>query len=133
MEGFVLVAKINKNNEIALKQFIDFLKEENIEYKEELEEEWIGIRQPKYVANVEFYVKENDVVKVNKIIEDLENATIQTKDYNELKESTEERNNWNTELEKYEKRKKVLQRIIIYSIFSIVGICVIVSVISNLI
>lgn len=133
IEKFILVTKMNKNNEIALKQFIDFLKEENIEYKEKLEEEWIGIRQPKYIANISFYVKENDVVRVNKVIEDLENATIQTKDYEELKETTKEKNDWNTELDRYEKRKKILQRIMIYSIFSIVGICVILTIILNFI
>ena len=132
MENFILVAKINKKNEIELKQFIDFLKEENIEYKEKLEEEWIGIRQPKYVANIAFYVKENDVVRVNKIIKDLENATIQTEDYTELQETTKEKH-YNTELRKYEKRKIILQRIMIYGIFSIIGICIILTIISYLV
>ena len=40
MENFVLIAKINKKSKLALKQMYNFLKEEKIEYKEELEDKW---------------------------------------------------------------------------------------------
>lgn len=134
MKEPVLVSKINKKNEIALKVFYDFFKEENIEYEARLEEEWIGIRQPKYIANIALYVNKNDETKVKKFIEQLQNATIKNEEYNELNKYTkEEENEHDQELQKYEKRQKRLQKIMIYGIFLVVGICCIISIISNII
>lgn len=132
MEQNILVAKINKNDEIILKQFYDFLKNENIEYKEKLEEEWKGIREPKYIAKINFFVNKKDELKVKKFIEDFENANIQSEEYNELKKyRKEEMQNQDEETKKYEKRHKNLWRIMIYGILCIVIACLIISVISN--
>lgn len=132
MEEMVLVAKINKNNEIVLKEFYEFLKEENIEYEEKLEEEWKGIRQPKYIANIAFYVNKKDEAKVRKYIKDLENADIQSEEYEELKINKEEMQNSLKNLKESRKRQKNLQRIMIYGILGIVVFCLIISVIANL-
>lgn len=132
MEEKVLVAKINKNDEIALKEFYEFLKEENIEYEEKLKEEWKGKRQPKYIANIAFYVSKRDEVKVRKYVKDLRNADIQREEYEELKMSEEEIQVEEKELEKYKKKQKNLQRIMIYGIFCIIVLCLIISVIANL-
>lgn len=132
MEESVLVAKINKNNEIALKEFYEFLKEENIEYEEKLEKVWKGIRQPKYIANIAFYVNKKDEAKVRKFIKDIENANIQVEEYDELKINKEERQKEEETLKKSKKRQKNLQKIMIYGICSIVVLCLIISVISNL-
>ena len=133
MEEFFLLTKINKKNKINLKQFYKFLKEENIEYKEKLEEEWIGIRQPKYNANIAFYISKKDEVKVRKYIEELENAIKQTEEYKELKEYTDqEKTIEDKEFEKYEKRQKRLQKIMIYGIFLVVAFGIVLTVITNL-
>lgn len=132
MEELVLVAKINKNNEIVLKEFYEFLKEENIEYEEKLEEEWKGIRQAKYIANIAFYVNKKDEAKVRKFIKDIENANVQIEKHEELKINKEERQKEEENLKKSKKRQKNLQRIMIYGIFGIVVLCLIISVIANL-
>lgn len=132
MEESVLVAKIDKNNEINLKEFYEFLKEENIEYEEKLEEEWKGIRQPKYIANIAFYINKEDEAKVRKFIKDIENANIQVEEYDELKINKEERQKEEETLKKSKKIQKNLQRIMIYGIFGIVVLGLIISVISNL-
>ena len=132
MDEFVLVIKINKNNEIFLNEFYDFLKKENIEYKEKLEEKWEGIRQPKYIANIAFYVKEIDEAKVKEFIKSLQNSDIQIQEHEELKMSEEEIQLEKNELEKHKKRKEVLKRVMVYGIFGIIVIGVIICVIGNL-
>ena len=131
MDEFVLVIKINKNNEIFLNEFYDFLKKENIEYKEKLEEKWEGIRQPKYIANIAFYVKEIDEAKVKEFIKSLQNSDIQIQEHEELKMSEEEIQLEKNELEKHKKRKEVLKRVMVYGIFGIIVIGVIICVIGN--
>ncbi len=84
MENFVLIAKINKKSKLALKQMYNFLKEEKIEYKEELEDKWIGIRQPEYDASIAFYLKESDRAEVEKFLEELDSATIMSEENNDI-------------------------------------------------
>lgn len=132
MDEFVLVIKINKKNEIVLNEFYDFLKKEDIEYKEKLEEKWKGIRQPKYIANIAFYVKVIDEAKVKEFIRSLQNSDIQIQEHEELKMSEEEIQLEKNELEKHKKRKKALKRVMVYGIFGIIIIGVIICVIGNL-
>lgn len=132
MEEFVLVIKISKNNEIVLKEFYDFLKEEKIEYKEKLEEEWKGIREPKYIANIAFYVKKIDESKVKEFIKGLQNPNIQIEEHEELKMDEKEIQLEKNVLEKCKKRKETLKRIMVYGIFSIIIIGVIICVIGNI-
>lgn len=131
MDEFVLVIKINKKNEIVLNEFYDFLKKEDIEYKEKLEEKWKGIRQPKYIANIAFYVKVIDEAKVKEFIRSLQNSDIQIQEHEELKMSEEEIQLEKNELEKHKKRKKALKRVMVYGIFGIIIIGVIICVIGN--
>lgn len=131
MDEFVLVIKINKKNEIVLNEFYDFLKKEDIEYKEKLEEKWEGIRQTKYIANIAFYVKEIDEAKVKEFIRSLQNSDIQIQEHEELKMSEEEIQLEKNELEKHKKRKKALKRVMVYGIFGIIIIGVIICVIGN--
>ena len=131
MDEFVLVIKINKKNEIVLNEFYDFLKKEDIEYKEKLEEKWEGIRQTKYIANIAFYVKEIDEAKVKEFIRSLQNSDIQIQEHEELKMSEEEIQLEKNELEKHKKRKKALKRVMVYGIFGIIIIGVIIGVIGN--
>ena len=131
MDEFVLVIKINKKNEIVLNEFYDFLKKEDIEYKEKLEEKWEGIRQPKYIANIAFYVKKIDEAKVKEFIRSLQKSDIQIQEHEELKMSEEEIQLEKNELEKHKKRKKALKRVMVYGIFGIIIIGVIICVIGN--
>lgn len=131
MDEFVLVIKINKKNEIVLNEFYDFLKKEDIKYKEKLEEKWKGIRQPKYIANIAFYVKVIDEAKVKEFIRSLQNSDIQIQEHEELKMSEEEIQLEKNELEKHKKRKKALKRVMAYGIFGIIIIGVIICVIGN--
>lgn len=131
MDEFVLVIKISKKNEIVLNEFYDFLKKEDIEYKEKLEEKWEGIRQTKYIANIAFYVKEIDEAKVKEFIRSLQNSDIQIQEHEELKMSEEEIQLEKNELEKHKKRKKALKRVMVYGIFGIIIIGVIICVIGN--
>ena len=131
MDEFVLVIKINKKNEIVLNEFYDFLKKEDIEYKEKLEEKWKGIRQPQYIANIAFYVKVIDEAKVKEFIRSLQNSDIQIQEHEELKMSEEEIQLEKNELEKHKKRKKALKRVMVYGIFGIIIIGVIICVIGN--
>lgn len=132
MEEKILMVKINKNNEIALSQFYEFFEQENIQYEAKLEDTWEGIRQPKYTAYISFYVNKKDKVKVRKFMEDLENADIQSEEYDELKISEEETQSQEAELKKYRKRQKRLQKIMIYGVFGIMIFGIIISIISNL-
>lgn len=130
MEKFILVSKVNKENKIALENIYNFLKEENINYKEKIEEEWIGIKQPKYNENIAIYVSENDEEKVKKFIDDLDNAIIQSDEYNELKEHTNEEDEEDEkELKRYQKRQKRLLRIMASTLFIIVAFCIIIAII----
>ena len=131
MDEFVLVIKINKKNEIVLNEFYDFLKKEDIEYKEKLEEKWEGLRQPKYIANIAFYVKKIDEAKVKEFIRSLQKSDIQIQEHEELKMSEEEIQLEKNELEKHKKRKKALKRVMVYGIFGIIIIGVIICVIGN--
>lgn len=132
MENFVLIAKINKKSKLALKQMYNFLKEEKIEYKEELEDKWIGIRQPEYDASIAFYLKESDRAKVEKFIEELDSATIMSEENDELREYTQkEQDEDEKELKRYRKRQKLLQKIMIYGVFLIVIFWIILAIIVN--
>ena len=133
MEKFILVSKINKENNVDLEYLYNFLKEENIKYKEKIEEEWVGIKQPKYEQNIAIYVSENDEEKVRKFLNDLDNAIMQNDEYNELKEYTNDENAEDEkELRRYQKRQKRLIRIMVSTLFIIVVFCFGITIIKGL-
>ena len=133
MEKFILVSKINKENKVDLEYLYNFLKEENIKYKEKIEEEWVGIKQPKYEQNIAIYVSENDEEKVRKFLNDLDNAIMQNDEYNELKEYTNDENAEDEkELRRYQKRQKRLIRIMVSTLFIIVVFCFVITIIKGL-
>lgn len=107
----------------------DLLKNDNIPYKNEIEEYWIGVRIPKYRQRLKVFIPrkyENIVKEYIKEYEDpksLENENIE-----ELKKVNDTENN--IEIEKYNKIRKRFFRYWLYFFIMVVGLFIVASIIN---
>jgi len=111
MEEEILTIKIDKKDTMTLELLYDFFKDEHIEYDEKTEEGWEGIKVPTYILYTVFYIHKKDEEKVKQFIEDLENATPLTEEYEELRGCEEESEEEEEKRKRRKKREKIIERI----------------------
>jgi len=125
MEEGILTIKINKKDTMSLELLYDFFKEEHIEYEEKTTEEWEGTREPTYILYTVFYISKKDEAKVKQFMEDLDNATPLTEEYEELRGCEEESEEEEERRQRRKKREKIIERIFVcMSLLMAVGLMI---------
>lgn len=93
----------------------EILKEDNIPYKTEIEEYWVGIRIPKYMQRLKIFIPEEYEENIKKYIEECENPnSLDIQNIEELKDVNEDEND--KEIKKYNNIRKRFFRYFIYFI-----------------
>ncbi len=106
----------------------EILKADNIPYKNEIEEYWIGIKIPKYTKRLKVFIPQKYENIVKKYIEEYENSKLEESKNNieELKNIDDNEND--IEIEKYNKIRKSFFRgyVLFLILIFVIVICAII-------
>ena len=124
--NLVKILELNKNEEL-IEQITNLLKENNIEYKIDLEENWTTpYKYAKYIPKFSVYVAEKDVEKANELLAEI--AEKNTVEDNGLLEEDS-----NDPTEKQAERVKIFRKICIVVFFvALIGLAVLAIVANNI-
>ena len=101
----------------------DFLKNDNIPYKNEIEEYWIGIRIPKYKQRLKIFIPKKYENLVKEYIKEYENPkSSDVKNVNDTENDAE--------IEKFNKIRKIFFKCWMYFIIMVVGLFIVASIIN---
>ena len=107
----------------------DLLKNDNIPYKNEIEEYWIGVRIPKYRQRLKVFIPRKYENIVKEYIKEYENPkSSEDENIEELKKVNDTENN--IEIEKYNKIRKRFFRYWMYFFIMVVGLFIVASIIN---
>lgn len=105
----------------------DLLKNDNIPYKDEIEEYWIGMRIPKYRQKLKVFIPKKYENIVKEYIKEYENPkSSDTKNVEELKNVNDTEND--VEIEKYNKIRKRFFRYWLYFFIMVVILFIVASI-----
>ena len=107
----------------------DLLKNDNIPYKNEIEEYWIGVRIPKYRQRLKVFIPRKYENIVKEYIKEYEDPkSLENENVEELKKVNDTENN--IEIEKYNKIRKRFFRYWLYFFIMVVGLFIVASIIN---
>ena len=107
----------------------DLLKNDNIPYKNEIEEYWIGVRIPKYKQRLKVFIPRKYENIVKEYIKEYEDPkSLENENVEELKKVNDTENN--IEIEKYNKIRKRFFRYWLYFFIMVVGLFIVASIIN---
>ena len=107
----------------------DLLKNDNIPYKNEIEEYWIGVRIPKYRQRLKVFIPRKYENIVKEYIKEYEDPkSLENENVGELKKVNDTENN--IEIEKYNKIRKRFFRYWLYFFIMVVGLFIVASIIN---
>ena len=106
----------------------DFLKNDNIPYKNEIEEYWLGIRIPKYKQRLKVFIPKKYEKIVKEYIKEYENPkSLDVKNVEELKNVNETEND--AEIEKFNKIRKRFFRYWMYFLIMVIVLSIVATII----